>query len=140
MGLPFRAAQEDHGSMRTMRAIAALVGASLLLALGPVLGARAQTSASASTPTVRVLKLDGVVDPFIASYLKKGIHEAARDGDAAVVIQINTPGGLDSSMRTIVRAILASPVPVLCWTGPSGARAASAGTFVMMACPQNAMA
>ncbi len=124
--------------MRTMRGIAALVGASLLLALGPALGAHAQTSASA--PTVRVLKLDGVVDPFIASYLKKGIEGAARDGDAAVVIQINTPGGLDSSMRTIVGAILASPVPVLCWTGPSGARAASAGTFIMMACPQNAMA
>jgi len=121
-----------------MRGIAALVGASLLLALGPALGAHAQTSASA--PTVRVLKLDGVVDPFIASYLKKGIEGAARDGDAAVVIQINTPGGLDSSMRTIVGAILASPVPVLCWTGPSGARAASAGTFIMMACPQNAMA
>jgi len=124
--------------MRTVRGIAALVGASLVLALGPALVAHAQTSAS--TPTVRVLKLSGVVDPFVASYLKRGIEGAARDGDTAVVIQIDTPGGLDSSMRSIIAAILASRVPVLCWTGPSGARAASAGTFIMMACQQNAMA
>ncbi|HZD01741.1 MAG TPA: nodulation protein NfeD [Actinomycetes bacterium] len=123
--------------MRILRGIAALVGASLLLALGPAAAARAQAS---GPPSVRVLKLDGAVDPFIASYLEKGIATAARDGNAAVVIQINTPGGLDSSMRRIVAAIAASRVPVLCWTGPSGARAASAGTFIMLACPFNAMA
>jgi membrane-bound serine protease (ClpP class) len=123
--------------MKIVRGIAALVGVSLLLALGPALGARAQ---STQTPSVRVLKLDGAVDPFIAGYLEKGIAAAQRDGNAAVVIQIDTPGGLDSSMRGIVKAITASSVPVLCWTGPSGARAASAGTFIMMACPQNAMA
>jgi membrane-bound serine protease (ClpP class) len=123
------------------RAIAALIGATLLLALGPVVGARAQTpSPAAQQPTVRVLQLHGAVDPFVAGYLKRGIEAANRAGDRAVVISINTPGGLDSSMRAIVSAIGSSRVPVLCWTGPSGARAASAGTFVMMACSRNAMA
>ncbi len=124
--------------MRITRAIGVLVGVTLTLALGPALHAGAQTSAA--NPTVKVLTLDGAVDPFIASYLKNGIEAANREGDAAVVIRIDTPGGLDSSMRTIVKAIQNSNVPVLCWTGPSGARAASAGTFIMMACPENAMA
>lgn len=123
--------------MKIVRGIAALVGVSLLLALGPALGARAQSTAS---QTVRVLKLDGAVDPFIAGYLEKGIAAAQRDGNAAVVIQIDTPGGLASSMRGIVKAITASSVPVLCWTGPTGSRAASAGTFIMYSCPLNAMA
>ena len=131
-------AREEHGLMRITRAIGVLVGATMMLALGPALHAGAQTSTV--NPTVKVLTLDGTVDPFIASYLKRGIEAANRDGDAAVVLRIDTPGGLDSSMRTIVKAIQASHVPVLCWTGPSGAHAASAGTFIMMACPENAMA
>jgi membrane-bound serine protease (ClpP class) len=124
--------------MRITRAIGVLVGVTLTLALGPALHAGAQTSAA--NPVVKVLTLDGAVDPFIARYLKNGIEAANREGDAAVVIRIDTPGGLDSSMRTIIKAIQSSRVPVLCWTGPSGARAASAGTFIMMACPENAMA
>ncbi len=123
--------------MRIVRGIAVVAGASLLLALGPAIGARAQPPAP---PSVRVLKLDGAVDPFIAGYLEKGIASAGSAGSAAVVIQIDTPGGLSSSMRGIVKAITASRVPVLCWTGPTGSRAASAGTFVMFACPLNAMA
>jgi len=86
------------------------------------------------------LKLNGVVDPFMASYVSRGIDTANRDRDAAVLLTIDTPGGLDSSMRHIVQSILGSKLPVICWTGPSGARAASAGTFVMLACPVNAMA
>jgi membrane-bound serine protease (ClpP class) len=91
-------------------------------------------------PTVTALELDGAVDPFIAGYLADGIAAADERGDDAVLLRIDTPGGLDSAMRTIVKAILAARLPVLCWTGPSGARAASAGTFVMLACPVNAMA
>jgi membrane-bound serine protease (ClpP class) len=127
--------------MRIARVIAALVGGTLLLALGPVVGARAQTPPPAAQgPTVRVLQLHGAVDPFVASYLKRGIEAANRAGDSAVVIRIDTPGGLDSSMRTIVSAIESSSTPVLCWTGPTGAHATGAGTFVMMACARNAMA
>jgi membrane-bound serine protease (ClpP class) len=97
-------------------------------------------TAHASASTVLSLKLNGVVDPFMASYVERGIDAANRDGDAAVLLTIDTPGGLDSSMRHIVQAILASKVPVLCYTAPSGARAASAGTFIMLACQVDAMA
>jgi len=124
--------------MRSTRALVALVviGGALLLGLGQAAGA-----APDPAHTVRVLKLDGAVDPFTASYLTKNIHVADDAHEAAVLIEIDTPGGLDSSMRTITKAILNSSVPVLCWTGPSGgARAASAGTFIMFACPWNAMA
>jgi membrane-bound serine protease (ClpP class) len=93
-----------------------------------------------ATPEVVSLKLTGVVDPFVAKYIEHDLQNAADSHAAAVLITIDTPGGLDSSMRQIVKAILASPVPVICYTGPPGARAASAGAFVMLACPINAMA
>src|SRR6266516_3267391 len=127
--------------MRSTRALVALVGAALLLGLGPAAGAASAAAVTDPAHTVRVLKLDGAVDPFTASYLTKNIAAANRDHEAAVLIEIDTPGGLDSSMRSITKAIYSSSVPVLCWTGPSGgARAASAGTFIMLSCPWNAMA
>src|SRR6266516_1262043 len=141
--LPLLAGQGHHGRMRSTRALVALVvvGGALLLGLGQAAGAATASAAPDPAHTVRVLKLDGAVDPFMASYLTRNIHAADDAHDAAVLIEIDTPGGLDSSMRTITKAILNSPVPVLCWTGPSGgARAASAGTFIMLACPWNAMA
>ena len=118
--------------------VAALALGALLLAGQAVTGAGAE--AAAGRPTVRALELHGAVDPFIAGYLERGIAAANQAGDAAVLLTIDTPGGLDSSMRDIVKAITGSRVPVICWTGPAGARAASAGTFVMLACPSNAMA
>jgi membrane-bound serine protease (ClpP class) len=121
--------------MRRVWGISLLLASLVLLGAGTA-GALAQTSA----PTVLSIKLAGVVDPFVSSYVKRGIDRANADGDAAVLITIDTPGGLDSSMRSIIKAILASRVPVICYTGPSGARAASAGTFIMLACPVNAMA
>jgi len=108
-----------------------------ILALG---AGTLQARADASAPTVMGLQLTGVVDPFLANYIAGGIHEANRNGDAAVLITIDTPGGLDSSMREIIQAILGSKIPVLCYTSPEGARAASAGTFVMEGCPVAAMA
>jgi membrane-bound serine protease (ClpP class) len=122
--------------MRTFRTLAILL-MTLGLAGGAGISAVAQSSPS---KTILSLTLNGVVDPFEASYLKSGIEAANRDGRAAVLITIDTPGGLDSSMRKIVKAILASHVSVICYTAPSGARAASAGTFIMFACPVNAMA
>ncbi len=91
-------------------------------------------------PTVVELQLNGVVDPFTASYLSSGIAEANREQASAVLITIDTPGGLDSSMREIIQSILNSNVPVICFVYPQGARAASAGTFIMMSCPVAAMA
>ncbi len=119
------------------RAIAVALGSLALVALGVE---SASAGPALPRPTVRVLRLTGVVDPFMAAYLERGIASSRRDGDAAVLLTIDTRGGLDSSMRRIVRAILASRVPVLCYTAPSGAQAASAGTFIMLACPVNAMA
>ncbi len=119
------------------RTIAVLLGSLVLLALG---ASGVDAEPAAPRATVRVLKLTGVVDPFMASYLERGIAAAGREQDAAVLLMIDTPGGLDASMRGIVRAVVAARLPVLCYTAPSGARAASAGTFVMLACPVAAMA
>jgi membrane-bound serine protease (ClpP class) len=86
------------------------------------------------------LRLSGVVDPFVASYVRDGISQANRDGNPAVLLTIDTPGGLDSAMRDIVKAISNSDVPVICYTAPPGARAASAGAFIVLSCPVAAMA
>src|SRR4029079_12454897 len=86
------------------------------------------------------LHLDGVVDAFVANYLSSAISDATTSHAAAVLILIDTPGGLDSSMRQINQAILGSHVPVISYVYPSGARTASAGTFIMMASPYAAMA
>jgi membrane-bound serine protease (ClpP class) len=114
-----------------------LIGIAAATLLFPVaLSAGAQTL----HPAVVRLNLSGVVDPFMASYVRGGIQEANAEGAAAVLITIDTPGGLDSSMRDIIKSILGSRVPVVCYVSPEGARAASAGTFIMMACPVAAMA
>lgn len=98
------------------------------------------SAASEGNGTIVSLRLEGVVDPIMASYVRGGIEQANSDGAPAVLITIDTPGGLDSSMREMITAILGSKVPVICYTSPSGARAASAGAFVMEACPVAAMA
>jgi membrane-bound serine protease (ClpP class) len=89
---------------------------------------------------VHVLTADGVVNPVMARYLDRGIDEAERTHARAVVIRIDTPGGLDSSMRDIVKRIDSSRVPVITYVSPSGGRAASAGTFIVMAGHVAAMA
>jgi membrane-bound serine protease (ClpP class) len=126
--------------MRARWTVAALLLGALAAVALPAAALAPAEPAPATRPTVRALELDGAVDPFVAGYLERGIAAANAAGDAAVLLTIDTPGGLDSSMRRIVKAITASRVPVICWTGPAGARAASAGTFVMVACPSNAMA
>ena len=125
------------------RAALALIVAALAPLTASVVWASPQTGGRGTHPypPVMGLELRGVVDPFVASYVESGIEAANRGtGTSAVLITMDTPGGLDSSMRQIVQAILRSDVPVICYTGPSGARAASAGTFIMLACPLNAMA
>jgi membrane-bound serine protease (ClpP class) len=115
------------------RSARTLVGAMLLVA-----GLASIASAQQSRNSVVHLSLDGVVDPFVADYLRNGIESA--DEAAAVLLTIDTPGGLDSSMREIIKAIQASKTPVICYVAPEGARAASAGAFILMACPVAAMA
>ncbi len=87
-----------------------------------------------------VLTVEGVIGPATADYLKRGLDEAESRGAPAVLLRMDTPGGLDQSMRDIVRDILASQVPVLGYVAPSGARAASAGTYILYASHVAAMA
>lgn len=93
-----------------------------------------------STGAVLVLEARGVVDPIMAQYLARGISVGESRQAALVVIRMDTPGGLDTSMRVIVQAILNSPVPVAVFVEPQGARAASAGLFIAMAGHVAAMA
>ncbi len=86
------------------------------------------------------LKLEGVVSPVMAGALDEALTRAERQQYRALLIVLNTPGGLESSMRTMIQRMLGSSVPVLVWVGPSGARAASAGVFVTMAADVAAMA
>jgi len=82
---------------------------------------------------VRVLHIDGAIGPIVANYFDDQLAAAVRDSASLVVLELDTPGGLDTSMRQMVQAILSSPVPVGVYVSPSGARAASAGVFLVMA-------
>jgi membrane-bound serine protease (ClpP class) len=115
--------------------------AGLLALVGSAaLGLGAPEASGQATPLVIHVRLDGVVDPFMANHVESGIDAALDRGASAVLITIDTPGGLDSSMRQITRAILNSRVPVLCFVSPEGARAASAGAFILLSCHVAAMA
>ena len=93
----------------------------------------------ASAP-VAVVPLDGAIGPASADFVRRAIERSAKEGVQLVVLRLDTPGGLDTSMREIIKAILASPVPVAVFVAPGGARAASAGTFILYAAHIAAMA
>jgi membrane-bound serine protease (ClpP class) len=102
--------------------------------------ATAPASGSREAGTVTVLEINGAIGPATSRYVVHGLEAAQKSGSRLVVLQLDTPGGLDSSMRDIIRAVLASPVPVVSYVSPPGARAASAGTYILYASHVAAMA
>ena len=97
-------------------------------------------ASQALASTVWVLPVKGAIGPALSDYLSREIEEAQQNGVELVILKMDTPGGLDSSMRDIIHAITTSTVPIATWVGPSGSRAASAGTYILLASHVAAMA
>jgi membrane-bound serine protease (ClpP class) len=97
-------------------------------------------STTSGRPEVAVLHLKDIVGPATSRYIERGLATAQANGDQLAILEMDTPGGLDTAMRDIIHAILASRIPVVGFVAPPGARAASAGTYILYACHVAAMA
>ena len=97
-------------------------------------------SLEAQTPVVYVARIDGIINPGTAEFLERAVHESEGKGAEALVVELDTPGGLADSMREMVKAIMDSTTPVIVYVAPSGARAASAGVMITIAGHVAAMA
>jgi membrane-bound serine protease (ClpP class) len=110
----------------------------LLLAVRAAAPVSAAPAPDNAASVVR-LQIDGDIEPILAEYIVNGIEQANRDHANLILITINTPGGLDTSMRAIIQSILNSPAPVVTFVSPTGSRAASAGFFILLSADVAAM-
>lgn len=114
------------------RVLLAIVGLLLVISIA--------ANVQAASPRVDVLTIKGTINPVLIDYIKRGIDKAEDDGATAVIIQMDTPGGLDTAMRDIIQTINNAHVPVVVYVAPAGARAASAGLYITMSAHIAAMA
>ena len=125
-----------HRGGRTRRIL--MLASLLCIALGAVLAWQAQ--AQQAERTALVMTIDDAIGPAISDYFQRGLELAEEQNAELVVVEMDTPGGLDASMRSMISAMLTSRVPVAIYVSPSGARAASAGTYLLYASHVAAMA
>src|SRR5579885_514510 len=111
-----------------------------VVTIGLAITTTTATSDATASPLIDLLTVDGAIDPIVGQYVSRGLDQAAHDGASLVLLELNTPGGLDSAMRQITGQMLTSPVPIVVYVTPNGARAGSAGVFLMMAADVAAMA
>ena len=112
----------------------------LTAAAGMLLLPSSSASEKTSGPVVLELKIDGEVEPILATYIDEGLQDAAQRHASLVLITMDTPGGLSDSMKDMIQHILASPVPVAVYVSPTGARGASAGFYILLSADIAAMA
>src|SRR5438046_7533046 len=135
-----RRRREEFRFGRARATAVSVVSCVLFAVAGTLMLPSSSASEKTSGPAVLELKLDGEVEPILATYIDEGLQDAAQRHASLVLITMDTPGGLSDSMKDMIQHILASPVPVAVYVSPSGARGASAGFYILLAADVAAMA